>query len=752
MIWLKGIGEARALVDERKIKPLYARTQATPQAWPFSHGGDKRAEPSTVAVTDGKDSEYGAHAGDGDPIGLFGSYGGREFTDSEMEASVWVLSDSSLMDVRKSELDGLDEDSVNDALDAGKNVYVGSENGRLKVGGDGIVCRIVGVFGDHVTIAGVGNWAAIESGDRPNPPDPPTPPVKKTYKVTYTDGADGSVFADEVHEVEDGSATPAFDGSAERDGYDFKGWDPAVSETVTEDATYTAQWERREEPEPPEPVTHTVAFETGDGSKVGQQTVEDGAKAVKPENPTWDGHVFDGWYIDPVFSEEFDFESPITGDVTVYAKWSDVPKRTFTVSFDSNGGSDVEPQTVVEGDAAVKPADPTKGGSAFMGWSLDGKPYDFSAPVTKDIELLAAWKFVWSVTYTDGCGGEAFADVVFSDLVDGTATPAFDGTPARDGWVFDGWNPKVATNVTADATYTAKWAKPVVGLNGKEYATVAAAFSDIKDGDVAVLSADSSETATVKVPAGVSATLDLAGHALRSTKDVLTVDGELTIKGDGTVASTKNKKAAVVNNGTLRVEGGTITRDGETGTSDAAGSNTYYTVLNHGTMEVSGGVIENAGMWSSCVSNGWYDGSQNKDKAPSTLKVTGGSIKGGINAVKNDDWGVLEISGGSIEGGSVAVMNWNEATVSGGSIKAGRDGLFSNGHIDDESDKGVLNITGGDFTVGSAEFVRTGDGAKDAGTVSVSGGTFDVKVDEKLLAEGCTQEQNGDGKWEVRRA
>lgn len=747
MIWLQGIDDVRALVDERKIKPLYARTQATPQAWPFSHGGDRKAEPARVAVTDGKADEYGAHMGPGDPIGLFGSYGGREFTDSEAEASVWVLSASSLMDIRRSEFDGLDEKAVNEALDAGKNVYVGSENGRLTVGGKGVVCRIVGVFSDHVTVAGVGNRAAVDSDEEPEPP------VKKTYRVTYTDGCNGEAFADEVHEAEEGSETPAFGGRAEREGYDFKGWEPEVAATVSADATYTAKWEKRAEPEPepPTPTTHTVTFDTGDGGKVEAQTVEDGAKATRPEDPAWDGHVFEGWYKDPAFSEEFDFEAPVTGDVMIYAKWSEVQKRTFTVSFDSNGGSAVEPQTVTEGEAASRPADPEKSGSRFMGWSLDGRPYDFTEPVTGDIELLAAWKFVWKVTYTDGCGGEAFADSVFGDLVDGTATPAFDGTPTRAGWVFDGWTPKVAVNVTADATYTAKWAKPVVGLNGKEYATVAAAFNDINDGDTATLTADSSETATVRVPKGVSATLNLAGHALKSARDVLTVDGELTIKGDGVVASTKNRKAAVINNGTLRVEGGTITREGEDGTADSSGTNSYYTVLNHGTMVVSGGSVENQGLWSSCVSNGWYDGSQNKSKAPSTLKVTGGSIRGGINAVKNDDWGVLEVSGGSIEGGSIAVMNWNEAKFTGGTVKAGKDGLFANGYIDDESDKGILTVEGGDFTVGNADFVRTGDGAKNPGTVKVSGGTFDVKVDDGLLADGCTQAKDSDGKWEVRK-
>ena len=72
--------------------------------------------------------------------------------------------------------------------------------------------------------------------------------------VTYTDGVENEeIFADKVCVVEQDSATPAFDGNPTRSGYTFMGWSPAVTETVTADVTYTAQWKRIYVPLPPRP-------------------------------------------------------------------------------------------------------------------------------------------------------------------------------------------------------------------------------------------------------------------------------------------------------------------------------------------------------------------------------------------------------------------------------------------------------------------------------------------------------------------
>ena len=74
--------------------------------------------------------------------------------------------------------------------------------------------------------------------------NPPAPEGPKTFTVTYTDGADGAVFANQVYSnLSSGTATPAFKGTPEREGYTFAGWNPAVAETVTADVTYAAQWD-----------------------------------------------------------------------------------------------------------------------------------------------------------------------------------------------------------------------------------------------------------------------------------------------------------------------------------------------------------------------------------------------------------------------------------------------------------------------------------------------------------------------------
>ena len=75
-------------------------------------------------------------------------------------------------------------------------------------------------------------------------PELPAPEDPETFTVTYTDGADGAVFADEVYRnLSSGTATPAFSGTPAREDYTFAGWSPEVAETVTRDATYVAKWD-----------------------------------------------------------------------------------------------------------------------------------------------------------------------------------------------------------------------------------------------------------------------------------------------------------------------------------------------------------------------------------------------------------------------------------------------------------------------------------------------------------------------------
>ena len=106
--------------------------------------------------------------------------------------------------------------------------------------------------------------------EQPNNENPPAPEEPKTFTVTYTDGADGAVFPNQVSNLPAGTATPAFSGTLARDGYTFAGWNPAVAETVTANVTYVAQWEtgktsarRVTLPTIPEPDIAPAALNTG---------------------------------------------------------------------------------------------------------------------------------------------------------------------------------------------------------------------------------------------------------------------------------------------------------------------------------------------------------------------------------------------------------------------------------------------------------------------------------------------------------
>ena len=70
----------------------------------------------------------------------------------------------------------------------------------------------------------------------------------------------------------------------------------------------------------PEPEIYTVTFETNGGSSIESQAVEEGNTVLKPADPTKEGYTFDGWYSDEALSTIYDFGTPVTEDITLYAK------------------------------------------------------------------------------------------------------------------------------------------------------------------------------------------------------------------------------------------------------------------------------------------------------------------------------------------------------------------------------------------------------------------------------------------------
>ena len=243
-----------------------------------------------------------------------------------------------------------------------------------------------------------------------------------------------------------------------------------------------------------------------------------------------------------------------------------------------------------------------------------------------------------------------------------------------------------------------------------------------------------SKDATVEINIHEGATLtNTAG------KHTITNNGTLTITGSGTVDNVSHACGALVNEpgATATLNGCTFTRSKEAGSSASnSGKNSWYTIQNLGNMTINKGVVVNQGAdgkgkFSSLVANGWYDGSENTANAAASLKINDGTFSGGLNVIKNDDWGHLEITGGVFTSfAQSALLNWNEATVTGGTFKkdpssASPDAVILNGKLNNVMDKGSLTITDGEFVSNSSVIGWMNSSSnKTIGDVEISGGTF----------------------------
>ncbi len=213
----------------------------------------------------------------------------------------------------------------------------------------------------------------------------------------------------ESQEVIDGECAAEPTG-VQRKGYTLKGWSTVkyggelfdFSKPITGDITLYAQWKIDRKGQAAalnNTITdilskmhqrYTVSFETDGGSVINPIEVKYGT-AIAELIPIKANYTFLGWYTDAEFTQAYDFATEIKEDITLYAKWK---KDSYTVSFNSNGGTAVESQTVEHGDSAVKPADPTKDEYTFDGWFTDAeltKAYDFTKAVEKELVLYAKW-------------------------------------------------------------------------------------------------------------------------------------------------------------------------------------------------------------------------------------------------------------------------------------------------------------------------------------------------------------------------
>lgn len=203
---------------------------------------------------------------------------------------------------------------------------------------------------------------------------------KNTYTVTYTDGVNGEAFADQVYTAKYEDATPAFEGTPARAGYKFLGWEPTVAETVTENATYVAQWEK----------LYTVTYTDGVGEKAFKDDVHSDLEKDTPTpafsggTPTRKGFVFDGW--NPEVAET------VTEDVTYTAQWKPVqPDKKAIENAIGRGVAVVcDNQNVNHGEKKYKPTLGEYTVSNVMGTAADGYTCTVTVRAAKFIEKYSS--------------------------------------------------------------------------------------------------------------------------------------------------------------------------------------------------------------------------------------------------------------------------------------------------------------------------------------------------------------------------
>ena len=261
---------------------------------------------------------------------------------------------------------------------------------------------------------------------------------------------------------------------------------------------------------------------------------------------------------------------------------------------------------------------------------------------------------------------------------------------------------------------------------------------------------DQDYTEDITIQQGQNITLDLNGKKLTNkTGHTITVEqgATLTINGVGTVDNVTHAKSALVNYGEVVLNNGvTLERSSEKGTLSpySDGGNSCYTILNDkgATMTINNATVKNSGGYSSAIRNG--GDSECNDESHLTIKD--GNFSGGLNAVKNDECGILTIDGGTFSNTSqYVIMNWNKATITNGtfSVKDSADAVLFTAAYHANRAVGELIVNNGTFTgKDSQKMVENHYGSSYTGTASITGGTFSSDV-SAYVAEGYVQNENG---------
>lgn len=286
------------------------------------------------------------------------------------------------------------------------------------------------------------------------------------YTISFNTNGGEKVVSQEIEE----GKTATKPNNPTKEGYEFLGWylngEKFNFETpIEKDVTLEAKWkevvkdeepdkndeenkdnevvednkddEKEDEEETTKVTKYTVKFDSNGGSKVTSKTVEKNKTVKAPTDPTREGYKFLGWYLG---NTKYNFSKKVTKNITLTAKWEKVEEekpsqpdtpvtpdepdepitpevKEYTVKFDVDGK--VTTKTVKEGEKVAEPSKPTKDSYTFKGWYLDGKEFDFSTKISKDITLKAEWSknkvVTWDYEEEDWSYAKQIRVFVFED-------------------------------------------------------------------------------------------------------------------------------------------------------------------------------------------------------------------------------------------------------------------------------------------------------------------------------------------------
>ena len=229
------------------------------------------------------------------------------------------------------------------------------------------------------------------------------------------------------------------------------------------------------------PVTKIGEDAFQDNTTITSVTIPDSVTEIgKLTAPTVEGYTFDGWYADAAHTTEFDFSTPITGDTTIYAKWT---ANDYYVSFFTEHGDPPTSQNVKYNGTATDPGTLSEEGYTFDGWYTDdnySKKFDFTKPITSNTTVYAKWTAKdYEVSFVTEHG-----DAPTSQNVKYNGTANDPGKLSEDGYTFGGWYTDetyktkfdFSTPITGDTKVYAKWEKNAPVLPDTYALNVSGAF------------------------------------------------------------------------------------------------------------------------------------------------------------------------------------------------------------------------------------------------------------------------------------